>query len=166
MGTVDDGAERGACGLTDQDQRVRTLGAAALDLVDQAINHPGLFEGVFDQAWSLLSRLRGEGDVGFRLNHVDPSDHDVLRFYSNMLGCDENVLRKKWFQNFHPILAVASGQDLKDELTPSGELKLNVWRCIHHMLSAKREEDVPRVACEMETYFRSPFCGRALQGRR
>lgn len=64
MGTVDDGAERGACGLTDQDQRVRTLGAAALDLVDQAINHPGLFEGVFDQAWSLLSRLRGEGDVG------------------------------------------------------------------------------------------------------
>lgn len=35
----------GGCGSTDEDQRVRTLGAAALDLVDQTINHPGLFEG-------------------------------------------------------------------------------------------------------------------------
>lgn len=53
----------GGCGSIDEDQSARTLGAAALDLVDQDINHPGLFEGGFDQARSLLSRLR-EGDVG------------------------------------------------------------------------------------------------------
>lgn len=56
----------GGCGSTDEDQRVRTLGAAALDLVDQTINHPGLFEGGFNQARSLLARLREEGDVGFK----------------------------------------------------------------------------------------------------
>ncbi|XBI93744.1 hypothetical protein VPH35_030518 [Triticum aestivum] len=62
-GTTEDGAEWGGCGSIDEDQSARTLGAAALDLVDQDINHPGLFEGGFDQARSLLSRLR-EGDVG------------------------------------------------------------------------------------------------------
>ena len=33
---------------------------------------------------------------------------------------------KKWFKHFHPLLAVASGQDLMDELTPGGELTLNL----------------------------------------
>ncbi|XP_048528800.1 uncharacterized protein LOC125532036 isoform X2 [Triticum urartu] len=42
-------------------------------------------------------------------------------------------------EHFHPILAVASGQDLKDELTLGGELTLNLWRCIHHMLSQKEK---------------------------
>lgn len=56
-----------------------------------------------------------------------------------MMECGENVLNKKWFKHFHPVLAVASGQDLKDELTLGGELTLNLWRCIHHMLSQKEK---------------------------
>lgn len=55
----------GSGGYPDEDhrERVRTLAAAALDSVDRAIKHPGLVEGTFDHARSLLSRL-GEGDVG------------------------------------------------------------------------------------------------------
>lgn len=34
-------------------------------------------------------------------------------------------------------MAVASGQDIKDELTPGGEVSMNVWRCIQHMLHEK-----------------------------
>ncbi|XP_048528807.1 uncharacterized protein LOC125532036 isoform X3 [Triticum urartu] len=32
-----------------------------------------------------------------------------------------------------------SQEDLKDELTLGGELTLNLWRCIHHMLSQKEK---------------------------
>lgn len=54
-----------------------------------------------------------------------------------MQGCEKNVLKKKWFKHFHPILAVAFGQDLKDELIPGGELTLNLWRCIQRVISEK-----------------------------
>lgn len=95
------------------------------------------------------------------VHFVDPSDYDVLRFYINMLGCDKNVIRKKWFWHFHPILAVASGQDLKDELTLGGELMLNVWRCMQHVLSAKEKRMYCGVACEMETDFDPRFVSYA-----
>lgn len=68
---------------------------------------------------------------------MEPSEHDIGKFYLGMIGCGENILKKKWFKHYHPILAVGSGQDLKDELTPGGELTLNLWRCIQRMLSEK-----------------------------
>ena len=56
---------------------------------------------------------------------------------------------------------MASGQDLKDELTLGGELMLNVWRCMQHVLSAKEKRMYCGVACEMETDFDPRFVSYA-----
>ncbi|XP_037432343.1 uncharacterized protein LOC119299188 [Triticum dicoccoides] len=51
-------------------------------------------------------------------------------FYTNMMQCPDTVLKRKWVKHFHPILAVASGQEIKDELTPGGGVSFNLMRCI------------------------------------
>ena len=40
-------------------------------------------------------------------------------------------------EHFHPILAVASGQEIKDELTPGGGVSFNLMRCIVRALVVK-----------------------------
>ncbi|XP_037433255.1 uncharacterized protein LOC119300378 [Triticum dicoccoides] len=44
--------------------RVRSLAAAALAVVEQAMDNPELFEGIFDQARAVLSGLGVEGYTG------------------------------------------------------------------------------------------------------
>ncbi|XP_044338623.1 uncharacterized protein [Triticum aestivum] len=71
------------------------------------------------------------------LNHAQPTPEAISRFNTNLLACEGVILKKKWVKHYHPILAVLSGQDIKDELTPGCEMTMNTWRCVQRMLWEK-----------------------------
>ena len=107
------------------------------------------------------------------LIHKEPPHCAVSRFITNMLACDDTVLKseyigpgtnnvktpyinenltrfgwnktaqltvvscRKWVNHYKLILAVASGQDIKDELIPAADLSSSVMRCIQRALQQK-----------------------------
>uniref|UniRef100_M8C4C4 Uncharacterized protein n=1 Tax=Aegilops tauschii TaxID=37682 RepID=M8C4C4_AEGTA len=135
-------------------QRVCSLAAAALEVVNRTIDNLELFKGcvvvsdIFEHARGLLTALGVDGDIRDQNGEVaEGTDSDEEDDFDWAAG---ESSRSDWGEKYpasvglyhvepseHDISKFYVGMDLKDELTPGGELTLNLWTCIQRMLSEK-----------------------------
>ncbi|KAM3261294.1 hypothetical protein ACQJBY_052134 [Aegilops geniculata] len=94
-------------------ERVRSLAAAALAVVEQAIDNPELFEGIFDQARAVLSDLGVDGyaeangaELGGNSNNINhPNDDDGINWEELERESQELVcVRANWFMAIRDVM--------------------------------------------------------------